>query len=947
MSGENFSNASTNVCIPRVVMSCALDSKYLNVCHVNIQSLCARQLSKFEEFKLCFHNSAIDIICLSETWLTDNIPDSLIEIEGYNMVRNDRIYSRGGGVCIYYKSFIKCRLLSASEIILGDGDTCRTEFIFVEIMHHSNKFLLGVCYNPPGTDCSGVMFNKLADLSLQYENVLLLGDFNTNWNKTDSKTEQLKSCLEYYGLKCLNSLNTHYFNGGSSLIDLVLTNNSEFVLNLNQVSAPAFSKHDVLFCTINVNKVEEEVNGVYRDYSRINVPRLVEAFDSINWNLLYTINDTDLALNFFNIQLIRLFNEFVPVRTFKPKKNPWFNHEIASAIVERNIAYRLWIADRTAFNHNQFKRMRNKVTSLINNAKTRYVSNNFTASNSSKDLWKRIKNLNITKPSDCSNKFDNNNDEINDYFCSNFTSDEELLPVPPSNEYGFKFSEILHDDIIIAINSIKSNAVGLDEIPLRFVKLLFPSICPMIHYIFNLIISTSKFPQAWKTSKVIPIKKKARTLSLDNLRPISILCAISKIFERILKNQIQAHIESFGLLHPFQSGFRKQHSTTSAFLKVHNDIHSAIDKKGVAFLFLIDFSKAFDRVSHTKLLKKLSSQFLFSRSAVNLMQSYLTNRSQTVFADGVYSKTSPIMSGVPQGSILGPLLFSCFINDLPNALKYCQIHMFADDVQLYFTLDKGNISWMSRLISADLANVMSWANKNLLPINASKTKVMFISRHTHIDSLPIFYLGDDKLEYVDKVSNLGFIIQNNLEWDSHVNNMCGKIYGGLRLLKLSSNMLPTNVKLQLFKSLLLPHLIYGDVFLLNASARAIDRLRIALNCCVRYVFNLSRFSSVSHLQSKLIGCPFHEFLKMRSCLTLFKIIRFSTPQYLHQILNPFQSLRIRNFITPSHNTAHYANTLFVRGIIYWNLLPNEIKNLNSFSSFQQECVKWFSRGNQH
>lgn len=247
-----------------------------------------------------------------------------------------------------------------------------------------------------------------------------------------------------------------------------------------------------------------------------------------------------MALNFFNIQLIRLFNEFVPVRTFKPKKNPWFNHEIASAIVERNIAYRLWIADRTAFNHNQFKRMRNKVTSLINNAKTRYVSNNFTASNSSKDLWKRIKNLNITKPSDCSSKFDNNNDEINDYFCSNFTSDEELLPVPPSNEYGFKFSEILHDDIIIAINSIKSNAVGLDEIPLRFVKLLFPSICPMIHYIFNLIISTSKFPQAWKTSKVIPIKKKARTLSLDNLRPISILCAISKIFERILKNQIQA-----------------------------------------------------------------------------------------------------------------------------------------------------------------------------------------------------------------------------------------------------------------------------------------------------------------------------------------------------------------------------------------------------------------------
>lgn len=134
----------------------------------------------------------------------------------------------------------------------------------------------------------------------------------------------------------------------------------------------------------------------------------------------------------------------------------------------------------------------------------------------------------------------------------------------------------------------------MDEIPLRFIKLLFPSICPIIHYIFNLIVSSSKFPQAWKHSKIIPIKKKAKTLNLENLRPISILCGLSKVFERILKYQIQEHIENFDLMHTFQSGFRRGHSTTSAFLKVHNDILSVIDRKGVAFLFLLDFSKAFD-----------------------------------------------------------------------------------------------------------------------------------------------------------------------------------------------------------------------------------------------------------------------------------------------------------------------------------------------------------------
>lgn len=236
--------------------------------------------------------------------------------------------------------------------------------------------------------------------------------------------------------------------------------------------------------------------------------------------------------------------------------------------------------------------------------------------------------------------------------------------------------------------------------------------------------------------------------------------------------------------------------------------------------------------------------------------------------------------------------------------------------------------------------------KNLLPVNTSKTKVMYISRNNYNVTLPSLLLGSDKLEYIEKASNLGFIIQNNLEWDSHINSQCSKIFAGLRLLRLSSSMLPTTVKLQLFKSLLLPHFMYGDVFLLNASAQAIDRLRIALNCCVRYVYNLSSFSRVSHLQYNLIGCPFYEFIKLRSCLTLFKIIHFRSPSYLFRKLNPFQSYRTRNYVIPRYNSSHYANTLFVRGIGCWDQLPNEIKNLNSVGGFQRECVRWFNRRNQ-
>lgn len=389
MLGSDSNNAPANSCIPRVVMNCALRSNNLNVCHINIQSLCARQLSKFNEFKECFYNSKIDIICLSETWLTADIPDSLIAIDGYNIVRNDRNYSRGGGVCVYYRSFLKSKLLSASEIFVGTGNMSRTEFMFLEIMHNTAKFLLGVCYNPPRTDCSEILFDKLSDLSLQYQNVLLLGDFNTNFNTTDSRSERFKSCLDFYGLKCMNTMNTHFFSGGSSLIDLFLTNNPEFVENLNQVSAPGFSKHDILFSSIKISRTDDESIRTFRDYRNLNVSSLMAAFDRINWNLIFSITDADLAVNFLNEHLLNLFNNFVPVRVSKPLKNPWFSDEIARTILERNIAYRIWISDRTPSNHHQFKRLRNRVTHLINTAKVEYISVNLTSTNSSKDLWKK------------------------------------------------------------------------------------------------------------------------------------------------------------------------------------------------------------------------------------------------------------------------------------------------------------------------------------------------------------------------------------------------------------------------------------------------------------------------------------------------------------------------------------------------------------------------------
>lgn len=223
---------------------------------------------------------------------------------------------------------------------------------------------------------------------------------------------------------------------------------------------------------------------------------------------------------------------------------------------------------------------------------------------------------------------------------------------------------------------------------------------------------------------------------------------------------------------------------------------------------------------------------------------------------------------------------------------------------------------------------------------------MFISRRHRPSVLPDIKICNESLEYIEKATNLGVIFQSNFEWDDHINSQCCKIYAGLRHLKLTAGMLPVPIKIKLFKSLLLPHLSYGLELVINASAAAVDRLRIALNSCVRWVFNLSWRSRVTHLQRQLLGCSYYNFFKLRCCVTLFKIIR-SGPSYLSEKLLPFRSNRVRNFILPQYSTSHYGSSFFVRAVVYWNQLPAEIKTLNSLVRFHQECINWLNEGNSN
>lgn len=394
------------------------------------------------------------------------------------------------------------------------------------------------------------------------------------------------------------------------------------------------------------------------------------------------------------------------------------------------------------------------------------------------------------------------------------------------------------------------------------------------------------------------------------------------------------------MLSPFQSGYRPGHSTKTAMLKVCDDIGVVLDKGSKVILVLLDFSKAFDTISHSIMCRKLKDLYNFNTNAVILIHSYLKNRKQAVFCNNVLSSFLPVHSGVPQGSVLGPILFSLYINDLPSVVKYCSLHLFADDVQMYLDCTNKTIQEITSMINTDLEAIRSWSLTNTLKLNATKTYAMLICRGTSSEK-PALKIGNDNIDFVDSANVLGFIIQNNFKWDKYILKQCGTIYGCLRVLYAKGSLLNRSTKLKLFKSFLLPYFIACDVFISLASSHAQNRLRIALNSCIRFVFNLRRLDPVSHLQPILLGYSFQSFIEARCCMFLHKISTTKTPGYLYDKLRPFISSRVRDYVIPTHTSSMYGKSFFVRGVVLWNSLPSYMKNQRSIFVFKKQCQEYF------
>lgn len=940
MSLRNNTGLSSNDSTRNMIRVLTKQRSGLNICHINAQSL----VKKMDEFRYLFEESDVDIICISETWFNECVPDSLIVANGYKIFRNDRV-KLGGGVAIYVKRHIHSKVVYRSK---GEDNI---EYLFLEITARDTKLLIGCTYRPNKNIPYENFLRFLEAMTIQYNDVVIASDFNSNiLEGTD-----LISSLLSIGLHIVNTENpTHFTSANSSLLDIFIVSNTPNVLLYDQLCVPCFSKHDLIYLSFDFKLYEADNLHSFRDFRHIDYGLLDELFKSIAWNNIYLMVSAEEQLQFLNTSLHHIFEHTVPIRTYRGNKSKdcWFNSSIKNQINHRNELYVRWKRYRTSERYEEYRIARRNVSKSIRDAKSNYYANRFRSAVDSKKKWQTIKEIGIGNKMTTVDNVDVN--ELNELFINTpstsstlnqnssiqQTNEETLLPTVQSTTppHQFEFSCVTPADVLSCCLSVKSNAVGYDLLHPKFIKLLLPKLLCQITHIFNTILTTSHFPSCWKYAKIIPIPK-----SRSEYRPIAILPYLSKVFERILQQQMTSYLNDHCLLTENQSGFRPKHSCVTALLNVSDDIRFNIDNGDTTFLVLLDHSKAFDCVNHRILCSKLAVNFNFTATATSLLASYLSNRTQSVTVENTTSNPLFVPTGVPQGSILGPLLFSLYINDLPSQLSHCNIHIYADDVQIYISSKNDLIYECSVKLNEDLNKVSAWAASNGLYLNPKKSKCLVISkRNQHIPPDICITLGNQTIEFVESTKNLGIIFNKSLKWNTHVNAATGSTFAMLRTLYPTQHLTPIKIRELLAKTFIMPKLLYGCEIFASCDAGSKTRLNVAFNAILRYVYGIKRYDGTSLYSKSLYGVSFDDLLKIKSLIFLHKIIYTKEPNYLYNRLRFARSSRGRKLILTRHRSLISDWQFFINSVRLWNSLPPSTQLIGNAIQFKNKLFSSFS-----
>lgn len=915
----------------------------VRVVHVNARSLS----TKVDLFTAESH--AFDIITVSETWLSDNdLNDNLLLPHFHPPVRQDRLGDRHGGVAIYVRNTLVCKPRP-------DLHVHGLEAVWVETKLGQQSFLVGSFYRPDSPvqywELIAESISKANDTLLNY---IVLGDFNTDYLHNPS--HHLVSILTRYQLEQLVTFPTRVTDNTSTCLDLIITQ-SPFLVKDIEDHPPFCSDHNAPCVTLlpRTNNRSSFKRTIY-NYNKLDRLKLNDLLQKENWNSILNDFTIDESSKIFTETLTNIIKECVPNRTVTIRSTdaPWFKHDLKTKINRRNKLYKKAKRSNTREDWNNFHALRNEIVGHIRKQKLDYYNELNDKINGlqvgQKEWWKIVKTF-LNKKGIDSNEippltvdghtYYSNIDKaetFNNFFTKqcNLDNEDDPLPIIETNESEINKIHLTSSEVKNVLKSLDaSKATGPDQIPNKVLALAADIIAIPLSNFFNRCLNECKFPTIWKMANVTPIYKKGNKGDCSNYRPVSLLSCVGKAFERCVHKHVYQYLTSNKCITEFQSGFVEGDSTVNQLLSIYNDYLHNYDNNITTQAVFFDISKAFDRVWHKGLLHKLNAIGIRG----NLLQwfrDYLNDRTQCVVIKGEKSIMQPVKAGVPQGSVLGPLLFLVYINDIVENIESV-IKLFADDTST--SLSMKNPDMRKNILNSDLNKINKWACSWKVKFNEKKTELINIKR----GSSPVLDLtfGNQTIAGKDNHKHLGVIIQTNLKWDEHIHSTVRKTSLLINCLRSFKHKLSRKALEIMYKSFILPILDYADVIWDNCAEYLADLLEDLHMDALRTITGSVRGTSHAKLLVESGFCSLRERRRRHKIILFFKIINGTCPAYLSNLapplvstINPYHRRRPLERLEPMCKTELYHKSFIPSTTAIWNKLPDYVKSFNSISQIK-------------
>lgn len=891
-----------------------------------------------------------NIVALTETWLHDNIHDCEVfnDPSQFTSYRCDRAGRQGGGVLLAVSSSFRSYQIPIDTNL---------ESVWACVELNYQKCVFGVCYRPPSYPSTFIeeLHDVLTSVTTRHPtaSIFLLGDFNypsIPWSSDcpsltalPSESRNFLDLCSVFSLSQVVKEPTRITDTTSNILDLVLTSRPDLtspVIVLPGVSDHSVVSFDILFQTVKTRSTRKRI----RDYNKAN-------FQAINSELSIFINcfldafdnhSVDDNWNIFKNKVHHLIEKYIPARSVPcTTKAPWYNIHLKRLSNRKKRLYRAAKHTSCTYRWNAYKLANKAYASALKLSKKNFFHKTLPSilRTDPRKFWRTIdpstsSSITLVDLNGSTIPEANCASVLNNIFCNNFILSRNQTN-PPFQSYNyFPMDPVIVEPQGISklIGSLKtSSGCGVDLINSKFLKgtVLCSSI--ILSKLFQQSLETHVVPGDWKVGKVVPLHKSGSKHSPLNYRPISLTSISCKLLEHVLYSQLVNFLESNSFFSGSQHGFRRLYSCETQLLSFTHKLHIILNCRSSADCVFLDFSKAFDKVCHKLLLLKLSRLNL-DPNLLPWIEHFLSGRSQFVTANNHNSSLSPVRSGVPQGSVLGPLLFLIYINDLPNSIS-SHIYLFADDCVIVREIT--NDSDVSAL-QHDIIAVSTWCNTWLMELNTTKCKVMRVCRSS--TTTPSYFLNGNRLEPVLSYKYLGIHINSTLTWSQHIYQIINNANRVLGYLRRNLSSAPSTLKLLLYKSLVRPKLEYAASVWDPCSSSLINAIELVQNNAARFIHcNYHRTASVT-LMKESLSLPSLAHRRSLARLSLYHKIYHHIPELRSELLPPppYVSSRLDHHHKVGIMTCHTnacLQSFIPRTSIEWNHLPGHIADILEHSRF--------------